>query len=200
MDLGLRDRVCLVTGSTAGIGLETAKLLAAEGARVIVTGRDAARTEQARAESGAAFGLAADLSDAGSAGRLVSRAAEELGPVECLVNNVGEAYQFAFDELTDEQWEEHKKGAVAQAHNAKGLAALTRKKFDVAVAEFKAAADNDPQPAYLVRQASALESAGKHDEAIALCDKVLADAQVHPQIKQVAQSIRAQAAKASGKK
>jgi len=103
-------------------------------------------------------------------------------------------------QLTDEQWEEHKKGAVAQAHNAKGLAALTRKKFDVAVAEFKAAADNDPQPAYLVRQASALESAGKHDEAIALCDKVLADAQVHPQIKQVAQSIRAQAAKASGKK
>src|SRR5439155_308192 len=36
MDLGLRDRVCLVTGSTTGIGLETAKLLAAEGARVIV--------------------------------------------------------------------------------------------------------------------------------------------------------------------
>src|SRR5438477_3416711 len=105
MDLGLRDRVCLVTGSTAGIGLETAKLLAAEGARVIVTGRDAARTEQARAESGAALGLAADLSDAGSAERLVSQAAEELGPVECLVNNVGEAYQLAFDELTDEQWD-----------------------------------------------------------------------------------------------
>ena len=103
-------------------------------------------------------------------------------------------------QITDEQWEEGKKGAIARAHNPKGLAALTRKKFDVAIAEFKAAAENDPQPAFLVREASALQSAGKHDEAIALCDKVLADAQVHPQIKQVAQAIRAQSAKASGKK
>jgi 3-oxoacyl-[acyl-carrier protein] reductase len=105
MDLGLRDRVCLVTGSTAGIGLETAKVLAGEDARVIVTGRDADRAEQARAESGAALGLAADLSDAGSAEQLVARAAGELGPIECLVNNVGEAYQLAFDELTDEHWD-----------------------------------------------------------------------------------------------
>src|SRR5438552_6232623 len=105
MDLGLRDRVCLVTGSTAGIGLETAKLLAAEGAGVIVAGRDPGRADQARAESGAALGLAADLSDTGSAEQLVSQAAEQLGPIECLVNNVGEAYQLAFDELTDEHWD-----------------------------------------------------------------------------------------------
>ena len=49
MDLGLHDRICLVTGSTAGIGLESARLLAAEGARVVVNGRDADRVEQARA-------------------------------------------------------------------------------------------------------------------------------------------------------
>jgi 3-oxoacyl-[acyl-carrier protein] reductase len=101
MDLGLRDRVCLVTGSTSGIGLETAKLLAAEGARVIVTGRDAARVERARAESGAAGGIVADLSDPAAADRLVS----EAGPVDCLVNNVGAAYQVAFEEATDEQWD-----------------------------------------------------------------------------------------------
>ena len=105
MDLGLRDRVCLVTGSTTGIGLETAKLLAAEGARVIVTGRDPERAEHARAESGAALGLAADLSDSGGAGQLVNGADSELGPIECLVNNVGDAYQVAFDQLTDEQWD-----------------------------------------------------------------------------------------------
>src|SRR5438874_4964688 len=105
MDLGLRDRVCLVTGSTSGIGLETAKLLAAEDARVVVTGRDAGRAEQACAESGAALGLAADLSEAGSAERLLSEAAEQVGPVECLVNNVGEAYQLGFDELTDDHWD-----------------------------------------------------------------------------------------------
>ena len=52
MDLGLRDRVCLVTGSTSGIGLETAKLLAAEGARVVVTGRSGDRAEQARLVAG----------------------------------------------------------------------------------------------------------------------------------------------------
>ena len=101
MDLGLRDRVCLVTGSTAGIGLETAKLLAAEGARVVVTGRDADRVERARSESGAAAGIVADLSKPAAAGRLVS----EAGPVDCLVNNVGLAVQVGFDELTDADWE-----------------------------------------------------------------------------------------------
>src|SRR5206468_5311576 len=98
---GLRDRVCLVTGSTAGIGLETAKLLAAEGARVAVTGRRPDHVEQAKAESGAAVGVVADLSEPEAADRLVS----ELGPVDCLVNNVGEAYQIPFDELTDEHWD-----------------------------------------------------------------------------------------------
>src|SRR5215212_2627730 len=101
MDLGLRDRVCLVTGSTAGIGLETAKLLAGEGARVVVTGRDPDRVERARAESGAEKGVVADLSEPGGAERLVA----EAGAVECLVNNVGEAYQVAFEDLTDEQWD-----------------------------------------------------------------------------------------------
>jgi 3-oxoacyl-[acyl-carrier protein] reductase len=101
MDLGLRDRLCLVTGSTAGIGLETAKLLAAEGARVVVTGRDAERVEQARAEAGAAAGVVADLSQPEAAERLVSDA----GAVECLVNNVGVAYQAGFEDVTDEQWD-----------------------------------------------------------------------------------------------
>src|SRR3954464_9973392 len=101
MDRGLRDRVCLVTGSTAGIGLATAKLLVAEGARVAVTGRDPARVDHAKNESGAAVGVAADLSDPAAAERLVA----EVGPVDCLVNNVGEAYQVSFDDLTDEQWD-----------------------------------------------------------------------------------------------
>jgi 3-oxoacyl-[acyl-carrier protein] reductase len=101
MDLGLRDRVCLVTGSTSGIGLETAKLLAAEGAQVVVTGRDPERVERARAESGASAGIVADLSEPAAAERLVS----EAGRVDCLVNNVGVAYQTAFEEVTDDQWD-----------------------------------------------------------------------------------------------
>ena len=106
MDLGLRDRVCLVTGSTSGIGFETARLLAAEGARVAVTGRDRTRVEQARQDAGAEIGLVADLSQAAAAAELVDGTARALGRVHCLVNNVGDAYQASFDELTDAQWDE----------------------------------------------------------------------------------------------
>ena len=104
-------------------------------------------------------------------------------------------------QIPDQQWEDAKKDLTAEAHNALGLAALVRKKYDVAIAEFKTAADGaaHPEPAYQVREASALQSAGKYDEAIAICDKIMADQQVHPQIRQVAQAIRATAIKAGGK-
>jgi 3-oxoacyl-[acyl-carrier protein] reductase len=105
MDLGLRDRVCVVTGSTGGIGLATARLLAAEGARVVVTGRDSRHVESARQEVGAALGVVADLAEPAAAEELIASAAG-LGAVECLVNNVGIAYQASFDELTDAQWDE----------------------------------------------------------------------------------------------
>jgi 3-oxoacyl-[acyl-carrier protein] reductase len=105
MDLGLRDRVCVVTGSTGGIGLATARLLAEEGARVVVCGRESVRVESARRETGAAFGVVADLSEPGAPEALVAEATEELGRIDVLVNNVGEAYQVEFEELSDVQWE-----------------------------------------------------------------------------------------------
>jgi tetratricopeptide (TPR) repeat protein len=103
-------------------------------------------------------------------------------------------------QVTDAQWDEGKKFVTAEAHNGLGLVALVRKKYDVAITEFKTAADTDPQPAYLVRLASAYESSGKHAEAIATCDKVLADPQLHPQIKQVATNIKNAATAAANKK
>jgi 3-oxoacyl-[acyl-carrier protein] reductase len=106
LDLGLRDRVCVVTGSTGGIGLATAKLLADEGARVVVCGRDSERVERAREESGAALGVVCDLAEPAAPEELVTEATRALGPVECLVNNVGAAYQLGFEELTDRHWEE----------------------------------------------------------------------------------------------
>lgn len=105
-------------------------------------------------------------------------------------------------QLTDEQWAENKKYVVAEADSDLGLVALDRKQYDKAATQFKAANDLDPQPAYQVRLASALQSQGKNDEAIALCDKLLADPQLHPAIKQVATQVKntATAAKAkSGK-
>jgi 3-oxoacyl-[acyl-carrier protein] reductase len=104
MRLGIEDRVCLVTGSTAGIGLETVRILAAEGARVVVTGRDEARVEQARADTGAALGIACDLADPVAPAEVVARVTDELGPVTVLVNNVGIAYQRSFEELDEEDW------------------------------------------------------------------------------------------------
>jgi 3-oxoacyl-[acyl-carrier protein] reductase len=105
VDLGLRDRVCLVTGSTSGIGLATARLLAEEGARVVVCGRDSRRVERARREAGAALGVVCDLAEPSGPAELVAEAAA-VGPVRCLVNNVGVAYQARFEELTDPQWDE----------------------------------------------------------------------------------------------
>jgi len=99
-------------------------------------------------------------------------------------------------QLTDAQWEEGKKYLIADAHNGLGMVALNRKKYDVAVTEFRAAAEGAPdEPSYQVRLASSLLSSGKNDEAVAICDKLLANPQLHPQIRQVAQNIKATAAK-----
>ena len=96
MELGLRDRVCLVTGSTGGIGLATARLLAAEGARVVTHGRGDAPGV------GEALHVAADFLEAGAPEAVVA----EVGAVDVLVNNVGAAYIADFEELTDAQWDE----------------------------------------------------------------------------------------------
>ena len=101
MDLGLRDTVCVVTGSTGGIGLESARLLAAEGARVVTSGRTVDPPEV-----GEELHVRADLARAGEPERLVRETEEQLGRVDVLVNNVGAAYQRSFEEVTDEQWDE----------------------------------------------------------------------------------------------
>jgi 3-oxoacyl-[acyl-carrier protein] reductase len=98
MDLGLRDRVCVVTGSTAGIGLETARLLVEEGARVVTSGRREAPGV------GEALHVVADLAAAGEPERVVA-AAGELGGIDCLVNNVGAARQARFEEVPDAEWD-----------------------------------------------------------------------------------------------
>jgi NAD(P)-dependent dehydrogenase (short-subunit alcohol dehydrogenase family) len=105
VDLKLEDRVCIVTGSTAGIGLETARILAEEGATVVVSGRDGVRVEAARADAGAALGIVCDFAAAEAPGELVDEVEETFGRVDCLVNNVGYAVQTAFDELTEDDWE-----------------------------------------------------------------------------------------------
>jgi 3-oxoacyl-[acyl-carrier protein] reductase len=101
VELGLRDRVCLVTGSTEGIGRETARLLAEEGARVVTCGRS-----EGEPGVGEALHWAADLSQPEAPRALVEATQQHVGPVEVLVNNVGFAEIRSFEELTDEDWEQ----------------------------------------------------------------------------------------------
>jgi len=99
MDLGLRGKVCVVTGSTGGIGLETARLLSAEGARVVTCGRSGAPG------IGESLHVVADLSDPGAPQVVVDRAVAEHGGLDVLVNNVGYAMQARFEDLPDEDWD-----------------------------------------------------------------------------------------------
>jgi len=96
LDLGLRERVCLVTGSTGGIGRATAELLAGEGAHVVTCGRGESPGV------GEASHVVADLSQPGEPERVVA----EAGALDVLVNNVGYAEQRDFLALTDRDWDE----------------------------------------------------------------------------------------------
>ncbi len=99
MELGLGDRASLVTGSTRGIGLETARLLVAEGARVVTCGRGDAPG------IGEAAHISADLGVAGEPERVVAEAVGALGGLDVLVNNVGVARHARFEDVTDDEWD-----------------------------------------------------------------------------------------------
>ncbi len=104
MDLGLENRVALVTGGSRGIGLGIARELAAEGARVAISSRTRETVEAAAAEIGATP-FVHDTLDLDATPALVDRVEQELGPVEVLVNNTGGPPGGDPLEFTREQWE-----------------------------------------------------------------------------------------------
>jgi len=104
MDLGLRDRACIVTGASKGLGLAIARGLVAEGARVLIVARHEAELERAAGEIGAAW-HAADLREPDAADAVIAAAQRWVGGVDVLVNNAGIAEIVDLDDETDEQWQ-----------------------------------------------------------------------------------------------
>ena len=110
MDLQLTDRIALVTGSSRGLGLASARALLAEGCKVIVCARGAERlaaaAEKLRRDSGGDRVLAvqADLSTADGVAAIVGRSVEHFGGLDILVNNVGRAGGGGIVETDDAAW------------------------------------------------------------------------------------------------
>ena len=112
MDLGLQDKVALVTGSSRGLGLASAKALAAEGARVMLTARGteqlarAADEVTALASADAVRTTVADLATADGVERAVSATVETFGRLDILVNNMGLGRGAGLLDTSEAEWAE----------------------------------------------------------------------------------------------
>ncbi|MEV6418681.1 SDR family oxidoreductase [Streptomyces sp. NPDC051662] len=105
MDLGLKDRVYVVTGGSRGLGRAAADALAADGAKVVISGRDERSVAAAAAEIGpGAYGVAADNADPAVAARLIATAKERFGRFDGVLISVGGPAPGSAADNTDEQW------------------------------------------------------------------------------------------------
>ncbi|MCO1599609.1 SDR family oxidoreductase [Micromonospora sp. RHAY321] len=107
MDLGLTDRVYVLTGASRGLGHATAQCLVADGARVVLSARDADAVAAAAQRLGGperAVGLAADLTDPKTPGQLVAAAREHFGRLDGALISVGGPPAGKAAQISDEQW------------------------------------------------------------------------------------------------
>ena len=112
MDLGLTDKVALVTGSSRGLGLASARALVAEGCRVCICARGAERLAEAAIEVEAAakrpkmvMAVQADVSTPAGVDLVIARIVEEFGALDILVNNVGRAGGAGVLDTSDAEWQ-----------------------------------------------------------------------------------------------
>ncbi len=108
MDLGLKGKVAIITGSTEGIGKATALNFAQQGAKVAICSRDAEKVKHAVAEieaaGGEVLGMAADISKAADIEQFINAVAAKFGHIDILVNNAGSSQRGAFLETEDAKW------------------------------------------------------------------------------------------------
>jgi 3-oxoacyl-[acyl-carrier protein] reductase len=108
MDLGIAGRACVVTGGSRGIGLETARLLRAEDAKVLLVARDAGRLAEAAEELDGGdeevATLPLDITEPDAGDQMLGAALEAFGAVDVLVNNAGAARYRDIFEVPDKDW------------------------------------------------------------------------------------------------
>ena len=107
MDLGLAEHVFVLTGATKGLGFATAQALVADGAKAVISSRDAGRVEEAVAELGSpanAVGITADLADPDTPRDLVDAAMDRFGRLDGALISVGGPARGTAAGMTDDQW------------------------------------------------------------------------------------------------
>jgi 3-oxoacyl-[acyl-carrier protein] reductase len=122
VDLGLAGKVCVVTGASRGIGLETGRQLCAEGASALLVARSGERLEEAvticRAAGGRAAAVVCDVTDDDAGERMLGAAREALGEPEVLVNNAGTARWRDLEDVPDQDWRSAWEVNVMASHRA----------------------------------------------------------------------------------
>jgi 3-oxoacyl-[acyl-carrier protein] reductase len=109
MDLGIKDKIAIVTGSSRGLGFATANALAGEGARVVICSRNKPAIEQAAHEihkntGGTVIPVVADISVPGDIRNVADVAVNNFGTIHILVNNTGGPPVADFEDITDDTW------------------------------------------------------------------------------------------------
>jgi len=103
----LKNKSALITGGTSGIGLATARLFIAEGARVAVTGRDVAAFERVKAELGEnALVLKGDVRSTGDMQRIAAEVKEQFGGLDVVFANAGRAFPSALNDIDEDLYHE----------------------------------------------------------------------------------------------
>jgi NAD(P)-dependent dehydrogenase (short-subunit alcohol dehydrogenase family) len=161
MELGLQDKVAVVTGGTSGIGLATARVFLAEGAAVAICGRDPARLACARGslledvEHKRLLAIQCDVLDKEAVGRFAGAVERWAGRCDVLVNNAGQARMSTFADTSDDAWrEELELKFFSQIHPVRAFKPLLDKSDAAAILAVNSLLAYQPEP-YMVATAAA---------------------------------------------
>jgi NAD(P)-dependent dehydrogenase (short-subunit alcohol dehydrogenase family) len=161
MDLGLQDKVAVVTGGTSGIGLATARVFLAEGAAVAICGRDEARLAAAKssllgnAAASRLLAMQCDVLDKDAVGRFAAAVERWTGRCDILVNNAGQARMSTFADTTDEAWQEELElKFFSQIHPVRAFKPLLDKSDSAAILAVNSLLAYQPEP-YMVATSAA---------------------------------------------